>query len=50
MVNGLVAVTPADTSRVGSISHREPVGVAGSGTGRNELGSTSALTAAVTGD
>src|ERR1700733_14559454 len=35
---------------VGSISHREPVGVLGSGTGRNELGNTRALIAALTGD
>ena len=49
-VNGPLAVTSAETSRVGSISQREPVGVAGSGTGRNELGSTKALMAAVTGD
>ena len=33
-----------------SISHREPVGVDGSGTGRNALGSTSEATAAFTGD
>ena len=49
-VNGLSSVTSADTSRVVSSSHREPVGDAGSGTGRNELGSTSELMAAFTGD
>ncbi len=49
-VNGSSLVTSADTSSVGSISQRDPVGVAGSGTGRNELGSTSALIAAFTGD
>src|ERR1700744_6240803 len=35
---------------VGSISQRDPVGAAGSGTGRKALGSTSALIAAFTGD
>ena len=49
-VNGLSFVTSADTNSVGSISHREPVGDAGSGIGRNELGKTSELIAAFTGD
>lgn len=49
-MNGFWLVTSADTNRVGSISQREPVGVLGSGTGRNALGSTSALIAALTGD
>ena len=49
-VNGFWLVTSADTSSVGSSSHRDPVGDLVSGTGRNELGSTSALIAAFTGD
>ena len=49
-VNGFSFVTSADTSSVGSSSQREPVGDAGSGTGRNELGSTNELIAAFTGD
>src|ERR1700739_1365401 len=49
-VNRLALVTSADTSSVGSISHRDPVGVAGSAIGRNALGSTSALIAAFTAD
>ena len=49
-VNGFSFVTSADTSSVGSISHREPVGDAGSEIGRNELGSTSDEIAAFTGD
>ena len=49
-VNGLSSVTSADTSSVGSSSHRDPVGDAGSAMGRNELGSTSELMAAFTGD
>lgn len=49
-VNGLSFVTSADNSSVGSSTHREPVGDAGSGTGRNELGRTSELMAAFTGD
>src|SRR5699024_229228 len=40
----------ADTSSVGSISHRDPVGESASWIGRNALGSTSALTAAFTGE
>src|SRR3954454_9497991 len=50
MVNGLLFVTSADTNSVSSSSQREPVGDAGSATGRNELGRTSALMAALTGD
>src|ERR1700754_2029661 len=49
-VNGLSFVTSADNSSVGSRTHREPVGDAGSETGRNELGRTSELMAAFTGD
>ena len=49
-VNGFSLVTSADSSRVGSSSQREPVGDAGSGIGRNELGSTSERIAAFTGD
>ncbi len=49
-VNGISLVTSADTSSVGSSSQREPVGVAGSETGRKELGSTSDEIAAFTGD
>ncbi len=47
-MNGFSLVTSADTSSVGSISQRDPVGVAGSDTGRKALGSTSALIAALT--
>ena len=43
-------VTSADSSKVLSSSHRDPVGEFRSGTGRNELGSTSELIAAFTGD
>src|SRR3954452_11254825 len=50
MVKGLLLVTSADTNSVSSNSQREPVGDAGSATGRNELGRTSALMAALTGD
>src|SRR6516165_3174994 len=50
MVNGLALVTSADCSSVGSISQRDPVGEFWSETGRNALGSTSALIAALTGD
>ncbi|SHV00012.1 Uncharacterised protein [Mycobacteroides abscessus subsp. abscessus] len=49
-VNGSWLVSSAETSSVGSISQREPVVVAESGTGRNALGSTSALIAEFTGD
>ena len=49
-VNGSLLVTSAEISSVGSISQREPVEVDESGTGRNELGSTRALIAALTGD
>ena len=49
-VNGSWLVTSADSSSELSISQREPVGVRGSGTGRNVLGSTSELIAAFTGD
>jgi hypothetical protein len=49
-VNGAVLVTWAETSRVGSISQREPVGEVGSRIGRNALGSTSELIEAFTGD
>lgn len=47
---GFWLVTSADSSRVGSSSHREPVGAFVSAIGRNELGSTSAAIAALTGD
>ena len=47
-MNGFSLVTSADTSSVGSISQRDPVGVAGSDTGRNALGNTSAPIAALT--
>ncbi|HEY0803619.1 MAG TPA: hypothetical protein VGD84_01075 [Pseudonocardiaceae bacterium] len=43
-------MTSADSSTVLSSSQRDPVGEFGSGTGRNELGSTSELIAAFTGD
>src|SRR5689334_7715306 len=49
-VNGFWLVTYADSKSVVSSSQRDPVGDLGSGTGRNELGSTSALIAAFTGD
>ena len=49
-VKGLLFVTSADTNSVSSNSQREPVGDAGSATGRNELGRTSELMAAFTGD
>jgi hypothetical protein len=49
-VNGFWLVTSADCNSVVSSSQRDPVGDAGSGTGRNELGSTSELMAAFTGD
>ncbi|AMC72388.1 monoacyl phosphatidylinositol tetramannoside-binding protein LpqW [Mycobacterium tuberculosis] len=49
-MNGWLLVTSAETNRVGSISQREPVGVLGSGIGRNALGNTNALIAAFTGD
>ncbi|BBY34727.1 hypothetical protein MMIN_27880 [Mycolicibacter minnesotensis] len=49
-MNGASAVTLADTNRVGSISHRDPVAVLESGIGRNALGNTNALIAAVTAD
>jgi hypothetical protein len=49
-VNGFSLVTSADSSIVGSISHRDPVGDALSEIGRNELGSTSDEIAAFTGD
>ncbi|VBA41537.1 hypothetical protein LAUMK41_04212 [Mycobacterium attenuatum] len=49
-MKGFSLVTSADTSNVGSISQREPVGKLASGTGRKALGSTSALIAAFTGD
>ena len=49
-MNGSSLVTSADSSSVGSISQRDPVGVLASGIGRNELGSTSAVIAAFTGD
>src|SRR6478672_13026687 len=50
MVKGLLFVTSADTNSVSSNAQREPVGDAGSATGRNELGRTSELIAAFTGD
>ena len=49
-VNGSWLVTSAERSNAGSISQRDPVGDAGSGTGRKALGSTSELMAALTGD
>jgi hypothetical protein len=49
-VNGFWLVTSADSSSVVSSSQRDPVGELGSGTGRNELGSTSEPIEAFTGD
>ena len=50
MVKGRVLVTVAETSKSGSNSQRDPVEVLGSGTGRNALGNTNELMAALTGD
>ena len=49
-VNGFWLVTSADSNSVVSSSHRDPVGEFGSGIGRKQLGSTSELIAAFTGD
>lgn len=49
-MNGSSLVTSADSNSEVSNSQRDPVDVAASATGRNELGRTSELIAALTGD
>jgi hypothetical protein len=50
MVNGSCALTSADTTSAVSGTHSVAPATAGLGTGRNGLGNTIELTAAVAGD